>query len=97
MLHVGQTLPVTGEWSIGRAEELRALLAGFLEPGEDIVLDLGGMETCDTAVVQLFYALRVGAQRRGLGLRIAAVSPAVAATAEALGLRLEELRAANGL
>ena len=84
---MSQAAAVAGEWCVANAEELRALLAGFLKPGEDIDLDLAGVERCDAAALQLFCSLRRTARDRGLRPRRAA----------ALGLGLDELEADDGL
>jgi anti-anti-sigma regulatory factor len=74
-------LQVSGALDIESANSLReALLARFISHPE-ITADLAGVGECDTAALQVLLAAR--------GLRCEALSPAVAATASALGLPIE--------
>jgi anti-anti-sigma regulatory factor len=92
-------MTLAGKWNIENAEELQGRLTGSLDPNEDIVLDLAGVASCDTAALQLLWSLRRTALERGLGFRVAAMSPAIVEIAGALGLPLRELTdgAGNGL
>ena len=83
-------LQAGGEWSIGNADELRDLLAGFLAQGS-VVVDFAGVTSCDTAALQLICSLRKTAIERGLRVRIAALSPAIEEVAAALGLAIAEI------
>lgn len=93
--------PITlaGEWSIANAAELHQLLVESLDasgaPGGGIVLDLAGVQACDTAALQLVCSLRRAAAERGLHWRVAALSPAIAETAAAIGLPIQELTEAR--
>lgn len=80
-----------GEWSIGNAEELRQLLMESLTRGPDVILDLSGVQACDTAVLQLICSVRKSAVERRRRFQIAALSPAVEEAAAALGLPIREL------
>lgn len=87
---------LSGAWDIANAEELRAIFAGQLDSGEDIVLDLSGVEACDAAALQLICSLGKTAAQRGLHLRLTAVSPAISAIADALGVPLPDAAAGGG-
>jgi anti-anti-sigma regulatory factor len=87
---------LAGEWSIGNAEELRQLLAGYLEMGPEVTLDIAGVQACDTAALQLICSFQRSALERGVHVRIAAWPPAIVELAAALGLPLEQLREGSG-
>ena len=95
---------IAGEQTIANAGELHKMLTGYLDPGQAIALDLSGIHVCDTAALQLIFALFRSAVERKQRFRITAVSPAVAETVAALGLALpafaagevRELRAIDG-
>jgi anti-anti-sigma factor len=84
-------MTLTGDWNIGNVDDLRRLLAGCLDSGKEIVLDLSGVEGCDTAALQLVWSMRRTALQRGVGFRVAEVSRAMAEIAGSLGLSIEEL------
>jgi anti-anti-sigma factor len=84
-------LKITGEQSIRTADELQKALAEHLDRGLDVVVDLSEVDECDTAAMQLIYALRQSAVQRKQRFHITAVSPAITETAAALGLGIEEL------
>jgi anti-anti-sigma factor len=88
----GTVLKIEGALDIGVAEELHKAL---LESLDDRVrmLDLSGVESCDTAALQLLCAARKTGERQGNRLRFAGISAAVANSCTALGLPLEELAA----
>jgi anti-anti-sigma regulatory factor len=92
---VERPLTLTGAWNIANAEELHAIFAGYLEPGEDFALNLSGVERCDTAALQLILSLRKTAAERGLNLRLTAISPAIRETANALAVAFTD-RAERG-
>lgn len=80
----------TGELSIRNAAEWHQFLGESLGRGPELVLDLTQVETCDTAGLQLICSLRKTAALRGVRIRIAAMSPAIEATATAVGLAIQE-------
>jgi anti-anti-sigma regulatory factor len=90
------SLKITGEQTIRTADELHKTLAGHLDRGLAVVVDLSEIIECDTAALQLIYALRQSAVQRKQRFHITAVSPAIAETAAALGLHIEALTTANG-
>lgn len=87
----GAPLKITGEQTIRTADELQKILADYLDRGLDVGVDLSEVDECDTAALQLIYALRQSAVERQQRFQIMAVSPAITETAAALGLRIEEL------
>ncbi len=90
----GVPLKIMGEQTIRNVDELHKALAEYLDRGLDVVVDLSEVDVCDTAALQLIYALRQSAVQRNQRFHIPAVSPAVVETAAALGLRVEALTAA---
>jgi len=88
---VEQSGRFAGEWNITNAEELRARFVAFLASGGDVALDLGGVESCDTAALQLLCSLRRTAKERGVRVRLLELPPAIVELARALGLAPEEL------
>jgi anti-anti-sigma regulatory factor len=89
-------LKITGEQSIRTADELHTAFAEYLDRGLDVVLDLSEVDECDTAALQLIYALRQSAVQRKQRFHITAVSPAITWTAAALGLHIEAFTTACG-
>lgn len=88
-------LQVDGELDIRGLDELHRLFAEVLGRGPDIVVDLAGVQACDTAALQLICSLRKTAVERGQRLHVAALSPAIENIAAALGLPIQELTGAN--
>jgi anti-anti-sigma regulatory factor len=86
-------LKITGQQTIRTADELRKALAEYLDRSLAFVLDLSEVNVCDTAALQLIYALRQSALQRKQCFQITAVSPAITETAAALGLRIEGITA----
>ncbi len=82
---------IAGELSIRSAAQLHKDLAGALDRGPEVVLDLAQVSSCDTAALQLLFSLVRTANLRGKQARIAALSLAVEEAAAALGLPLTEL------
>lgn len=89
-------LKIMGEQTIRTADELHEALAQYLDRGLDVVVDLSEVDECDTAGLQLIYALRQSAVQRKQRFHITAVSPAITETATALGLHIEALTTACG-
>ena len=92
----GAPLKITGEQTIRTADDLHESLAQYLDRGLDVVVDLSEVDECDTAALQLIYALRQSAIQRKQRFHITAVSPAITETAAALGLHIEALTTACG-
>jgi len=90
---LGPTLRLEGEWSIANAEDLHQLFETHVSRHANVVLDLTGVRACDTAAVQLICSLWKTSAQGGRWFRIAASSPAVQATASALGVPIGELAA----
>ena len=89
-------LKITGEQTIRTVDQLHKALAEHLARGPAVVVDLSEVDECDTTALQLIYALRQSAVERELRFHITAISPAIAETAAALGLRIEALTAGCG-
>jgi anti-anti-sigma factor len=85
---------VTGDLHISEAEQLRSVLLRELA-APTLVLELYGVQSCDTASLQLLCALHKSAQRDGKQFRITSASPAVSEAAALLGLSLEDLAGAS--
>ncbi len=76
-----------GELSIAVAQDQRAaLLAALAEDGPQLQLDLGHIEACDSAGVQLLLALQRSTEQRGRRLHITAASSAVQQALATYGL-----------
>lgn len=75
-----------GSLSIYQVEDIHRNLVQKLEAGGDVVLDLGPVDECDSAGVQLLVATRLTAARRGLAFRVREVSQAVIEAFVQLGL-----------
>jgi anti-anti-sigma factor len=83
---------VRGDLHISEAEELRSALIGEMTAAPvALVLDLTGVDSCDTASFQLLCSLRKSAERDNKELRIAALSAAMREASAILGLSLEDL------
>jgi anti-anti-sigma factor len=55
----GPVLEVVGELDYASADELRTVAAGLvLSPGQRLVIDLGGMEFCDSSGITALLAAR---------------------------------------
>jgi len=63
-------IALTGDCTVGRAEELRATLLQVLDAGEDVEIDLAGVTAIDLAFCQLLHALRLSCQTRGVEMRV---------------------------
>jgi anti-sigma B factor antagonist len=84
-------MSIAGDLTIAASAALRESLADRLIRGEDVVLDLSGVDCCDASGLQLLWSLRKSADERNVRVRLSAISPAVREAAAALGLRLGEL------
>jgi anti-anti-sigma factor len=86
----GQTLSIKGALDIGAAEVLRQTLHDFIGESSSPILELSEIEFCDTAAVQVLSSAQITAERLHKPLTFGALSPAVANTCAALGLRIGE-------
>ena len=81
-----QNAPV-GELTIAQAQMQReALLVSLAEDNPEWLLDLGQIEACDSAGVQLLLAAKASAAGRNRQLRITAASESVRQACETYGL-----------
>lgn len=70
----GPVLEVTGDLDYSSAAELRELVTGLaLRPGQRLVVDLAGMEFCDSSGITALIAARSHAQAARADLALAAV------------------------
>ena len=75
-----------GALDIYAAEKLRETLQGCMTTAGVIVLDLGGVESCDTTGVQLLLSAQRTASEAGRTLHFEAIPAAVGRCCERLGL-----------
>jgi anti-anti-sigma factor len=70
----GPVLEITGDLDYSNAAELRELVTGLaLQPGQRLVVDLAGMEFCDSSGITALIAARSHAQAAQADLALAAV------------------------
>ncbi|MFI0263058.1 STAS domain-containing protein [Streptomyces sp. NPDC017056] len=70
----GPVLEISGDLDYDHADELRAFVAGLtLEPGRRLVLDLAGMEFCDSSGITALLAARNHALAARADIALAAV------------------------
>ncbi|MFF5701389.1 STAS domain-containing protein [Streptomyces sp. NPDC012794] len=70
----GPVLEITGDLDYATATELRTLVTALtLRPGQRLVLDLSGMEFCDSSGITALLAARNHAQAAGAGIALASV------------------------
>jgi anti-anti-sigma factor len=82
---------VRGDLHISESEGLRSALIGELTAAPALVMELPGVDSCDTASLQLLCSLQKSAERDGKGFRISAPSAAMRETSAILGLSPEDL------
>jgi len=87
---------VEGELTIQSAAQWRQCFASSLEGAAAVAVDLGAIEDCDTAGLQLLCSFRKTAASMGLAYRIEVPSAAVESAAAAAGLPLPELGGPRG-
>jgi anti-anti-sigma factor len=87
----GQVLKIAGALDIEAAPELRKALSESIEANAGLTLDLGAVDACDTAALQVLYSARKTANGANKPMRILGMSAAVADAAAALGLAIDEL------
>ncbi len=92
----GGVWKIAGDLDIGAAEALRQALLDALQRNSSVTIDLTGVETCDTAALQLLYAARLSARQARRSFRVAGMSAAVLEAGAALGLPVAELAANSG-
>jgi anti-anti-sigma factor len=85
-----------GALTIENADRIRQLFSDALNNSSDLALDLGEVQSCDAAGLQLICSLYKSAAERRRRVRIAALSPAVEGTAAVLGLSLQEITGETG-
>jgi anti-anti-sigma regulatory factor len=88
VLESNSLLKIAGEQTIATTGELHKMLTEHLDRGLAVALDLSEIRVCDTAALQLIFALCRSAVVRKQRFGITAVSPAIAETVAALGLAL---------
>lgn len=79
------------EWTIPYAAELHTQLLGRLQTGEPLTLDLSGVESIDSAGIQLLLSLRASLREREQALTLSGASPVVRSALDVYGLRAELL------
>ena len=80
------TFRLEGTLDIYSAENLRNTLADCLAGSDTITLDLGGVETCDTAGIQLLLAARVSASEQKKSVQFRDIPESIATCCRRLGL-----------
>jgi anti-anti-sigma factor len=86
----GSVLKLAGTLDIRVAEELQSALRDFLKADSSNVVDLSGVEVCDTAALQLLCAARKTVEGAGGRLELTAVPEPVRESSTILGLALTE-------
>lgn len=84
--NAADTFRLEGTLDIYSAERLQVTLMDCLAANDTVVLDLGGVETCDTAGIQLLLSARTTAAEHHKTLQFCAVPEAVATCCQRLGL-----------
>jgi len=79
-------LKIAGDVGINEVEELHRLLRDFVGAAPRPTVDLSGVETCDTAALQLLTAARKTAERAGKPFDFVGLSPAIRDVSAVLGL-----------
>jgi ABC-type transporter Mla MlaB component len=80
------TFRLEGTLDIYSAECLLRTLADCLASSDTITLDLGGVETCDTAGIQLLLSARVSASEQNKSVQFRDVPESIATCCRRLGL-----------
>lgn len=85
---MSHALRLEGELTIPQAAAVRDQLLALLDTAPDgLALDLGGVESFDTAGLQLLLATRHSLAERGLALTLSACSTPVAEALRVYGLQ----------
>jgi anti-anti-sigma factor len=83
----GPVLEITGDLDYRTATELRAQLSALaLQPGQRLVLDLAGMEFCDSSGITALIAARHHADAARADVALAAVPPPTLRVLRIVGL-----------
>ena len=87
----GAVLKIEGTLDISVAQRLQEALLESIQANSNLILELSGIDGCDTTALQLLYAVRKMAERFGKNLELRGISPAIATTSTAIGLPIAEL------
>ncbi|WP_328498590.1 STAS domain-containing protein [Streptomyces sp. NBC_00414] len=83
----GAVIELAGDLDHHSAPEVRAALPGLhLHPGQQLVLDLGGLTFCDSSGITVLIAARNHALAAGAGIALAAVPELVSRIFRMVGL-----------
>jgi anti-anti-sigma factor len=83
----GPVLEIFGELDYANVAELQAALGGLsLRPGQCLVLDMGGLEFCDSSGITALIAARGNAQDVRADVVLAAVPPNILRVLRIVGL-----------
>jgi anti-anti-sigma factor len=83
---------IEGDLLIGGVAEAKSDLAASMDGAPDILLDLGGLEDCDTAGLQLLLMARASARTQGKTFAVTARSTAFEAIVRRLGIADEDFQ-----
>ena len=86
----GGVLKVAGVLNIAVADAMRDSLRDWLASHPDLRLDLSGVESIDTAIVQLLRSARKSALKLGKPFLVLSISAAALETRAELGLTPED-------
>lgn len=86
----GHVLKIAGTLGLERAAELHRALRDFVGQEARPIVDLAGVDACDTAALQLLCSAVKTAERAGKHIQFPGLSPAVQTTNGHLGLPLPE-------
>ncbi len=85
----GQVLKLAGKLDIRVAQDLKIALQDFIAEKADCLLDLSGVETCDTATLQLLVSARKTVESAGGRFVLSALPEPVLLNGALLGLSFE--------
>jgi len=80
------TFRLEGTLDIYSADRLQGTLADCLAANETVILDLGGVETCDTTGIQLLLSARAAAAERAKTVQFRDIPESIATCCRRLGL-----------
>ena len=84
----GQVLKLAGTLGIGVAEELQTALRDYIGEAARPIVDLSGVEECDTTALQLLCSAGKTAERAGKRLETTGISAAAVSASAALGISI---------